>query len=94
MEQQQKSLVEQAGGNAGRYGGFSFGGQEPYGLNPLAKMEMGTVFPNGATAAVLLTFDVEGHYGNGGGSQEKEIANYERICNRLTKTISPRHSMS
>ena len=73
----------------GRYGGFSFGGQQPKGLSPLNKMPAGTTFPNGAKTAILLTFDVEGHYGNGGGSQDKEIANYRRICGKLAQEGVP-----
>ena len=83
MKEQQKSLVEQAQNLLGKYGGFSFGGQQPFGVNPYKQMPTGTTFPNGAKAAILLTFDVESFYGNGTGSQEKEIANYKRITEKI-----------
>ena len=82
-ERLQKSLVEQAGDLAGQYGGFSFGGQHPRGVNPYRRMTTGTVFPNGAEAAILLTFDVEGCYGNGAGAEAEEVINYRRICEKI-----------
>jgi peptidoglycan/xylan/chitin deacetylase (PgdA/CDA1 family) len=84
MSKQQKSLIKQAEDSAGKYGGFSFGGQEPYGVKPYNQMKVGTIFPNGAKTAILLTFDVEGNYGNGTGNQGKEIVNYKRICSKLS----------
>ena len=89
MEQQQKSLTEQAEDLAGKYGGFSFGGRQPCGVKPYKQMEKGMVFPNGARTAIALTLDIEGCYGNGAGSQEKEIANYKRICTKLDKCNVP-----
>lgn len=83
MDRGERSLVEDVKHAAGRWGGFSFGGQEPEGVtvhNPLSK---GVFFPNGSNAAILLTFDVEGNYGNGAGDEDREIENYERICSRL-----------
>jgi len=83
MKNEKHSLVENIKHAAGKYGGFSFGGCQPDGVkvhNPLRK---GIKFPNGAKSALLLTFDVEGNYGNGTGSEDLEIANYDRICRRL-----------
>jgi peptidoglycan/xylan/chitin deacetylase (PgdA/CDA1 family) len=83
MKSEERSLVGDIKHAWGKYGGFSFGGCQPDGVqvhNPLRK---GIQFPNGARSALLLTFDVEGHYGNGKGSEDKEIANYDRICTRL-----------
>jgi peptidoglycan/xylan/chitin deacetylase (PgdA/CDA1 family) len=83
MKDKERSLVGNIKHAAGKYGGFSFGGCQPDGVkvhNPLRK---GIEFPNGAKSALLLTFDVEGNYGNGTGSQDLEIANYDRICTRL-----------
>lgn len=83
MKNEKQSLVENIKHAAGKYGGFSFGGCQPDGVkvhNPLRK---GIKFPNGAKSALLLTFDVEGNYGNGTGSEDLEIANYDLICRRL-----------
>ena len=79
----QRSLVESLKHAEGRYGGFCFGGQTPDGVTTVAPLPPGTVFPNGATAALLLTFDVEGTYSNGTGDMALEVANYERICAKL-----------
>jgi len=79
----QRCLVEGLKHAEGRYGGFCFGGQMPDGVTTVAPLPPGTVFPNGATAALLLTFDVEGTYSNGTGDMTLEVANYERICSRL-----------
>ena len=81
----ERSLIEGDKHMAGRYGGFNFGGQVPDGItvnNPLPK---GVTFPNGAKSAILLTFDVEGNYGNGVGDQEREIANFVPLCNHIAK---------
>ncbi len=78
-----RSLVEGVKHAKGSCGGFCFGGQTPDGVTTLAPLPAGTVFPNGATAALLLTFDVEGTYSNGTGDMALEVANYERICARL-----------
>jgi peptidoglycan/xylan/chitin deacetylase (PgdA/CDA1 family) len=83
MKNKERSLVEDAKHASGKYGGFSFGGCQPEGVqvhNPLAR---GIEFPNGARAALLLTFDVEGNHGNGTGSEDLEVANYDLICSRL-----------
>jgi peptidoglycan/xylan/chitin deacetylase (PgdA/CDA1 family) len=83
MKDEERSLVGNIKHASGKYGGFSFGGCQPDGVkvhNPLRK---GIEFPNGAKSALLLTFDVEGNYGNGTGSEDLEIANYDRICTRL-----------
>ena len=63
----ERSLVEREKHSGGRFGGFCFGGQSPDGVKVVAPLPAGTVFPNGARAALLLTFDVEGTYGNGTG---------------------------
>jgi peptidoglycan/xylan/chitin deacetylase (PgdA/CDA1 family) len=81
--EKERSLVEGVKHARGRYGGFSFGGQTPDGVVVHAPLPAGTVFPNGAAAAVLLTFDVEGTYGNARADQEAEVRNYALICRRL-----------
>ncbi|GJM27434.1 MAG: hypothetical protein DHS20C17_00690 [Cyclobacteriaceae bacterium] len=85
----ERPLVEQTKHAAGQYGGFSFGGVQPDGVQIVNPLEPGTLFPNGAKAAVLLTFDVEGNYGNGTGSVQQEISNYELICSRLRQNGIP-----
>lgn len=79
----QRPLVEEVMHLEGRCGGFSFGGQTPDGVSAVAPLPAGAIFPNGAKAAILLTFDVEGTYGNGTGDMAVEVANYRRITNRL-----------
>lgn len=79
----QRTLVESEKHAGGRFGGFCFGGQTPDGVTRVAPLPPGTIFPNGATAALLLTFDVEGTYGNGIGDLALEVENYRRICARL-----------
>lgn len=83
MERDERSLVEDTKHAAGSYGGFSFGGQEPEGVTVHNPLPEGMLFPKGPAAAILLTFDVEGNYGNGAGDETREIENYERICSRL-----------
>ncbi len=83
MKNQERSLVEDTKHAHGKYGGFSFGGQQPDGVQVHRPLKNGVTFPNGAKAALLLTFDVEGNYGNGMGDTNLEIANYHRICDRL-----------
>jgi len=83
MESEERSLAEDVKHAAGKYGGFAFGGSYPDGVTVVNPLPPGVVFPNGATAALLLTFDVEGNYGNGVGELRTELANYERICARL-----------
>ena len=85
----ERSLVETMKHAEGQFGGFSFGGDQPEGVVVHHPLPTGTVFPNGAKAALLLTFDVEGDYGNGLGDVDVEIANYERICKRLTAKRIP-----
>lgn len=85
MKKKERSLVEEIKHAAGEYGGFCFGGQQADGVTVHKPLPAGTIFPNGATAAVLLTFDVEGNYSNSIGDQAVEIANYERICGQLRK---------
>jgi len=80
---EERSLVENTKHAAGKYGGFSFGGARPDGVKVYKPLERGITFPNGASAALLLTFDVEGNYGNGTGDENLEISNYDRICSRL-----------
>lgn len=79
----ERSLVEDSLHLEGRYGGFCFGGRMPEGVWALNPLPAGTAFPNGARSAILLTFDVEGTYGNGVGDLRCEIDNYFRICERL-----------
>ena len=69
----------------GRYGGFCFGGQQPDGVEVVDPLPRGIAFPNGAKAALLLTFDVEGTYGNGTGNPATEVANYRRLCDHLKR---------
>lgn len=88
-DQPQRSLVENVKHAEGKYGGFCFGGQTPDGVTAADPLPAGTVFSNGATAAFLLTFDVEGTYGNGMGDMALEVANYRRICDRLAKNNIP-----
>jgi len=87
--EQKRSLVEGTKHAQGRYGGFSFGGQIPDGVMVHAPLAKGTVFPNGAAAAVLLTFDVEGTYGNAVGELEVELQNYPSICRTLKTNRVP-----
>ncbi len=81
--EKERRLVEGTKHAQGRYGGFSFGGQTPDGVVVHAPLPKGTVFPNGAAASILLTFDVEGTYGNAVGDMETEIRNYASICQAL-----------
>ncbi len=83
MKSEERGLVENVKHAKGKYGGFSFGGTQPDGVNVIEPLPEGITFPNGAKAALLLTFDVEGNYGNGTGDVQLEIANYYRICDRL-----------
>ncbi len=83
MNNTERSLVEKIKHASGKYGGFSFGGNQPDGVRVLKPLKKGITFPNGAKAALLLTFDVEGNYGNGTGSIDLEISNYTKICDRL-----------
>ncbi|MEN8230532.1 MAG: polysaccharide deacetylase family protein [Bacteroidota bacterium] len=89
MKQKERSLVEHTKHAEGNYGGFSFGGCQPDGVKVHKPLRKGIEFPNGATSALLLTFDVEGNYGNGTGNEELEIANYDRICGRLETNEIP-----
>ncbi len=83
MNLEERSLIENVKHAQGKYGGFSFGGLQPDGVKVHRPLPKGITFPNGAKAALLLTFDVEGNYGNGTGDIQAEIANYYRICDRL-----------
>ncbi len=83
MKNEERSLIENDKHVSGKYGGFSFGGHQPDGVKVYNPLKKGIAFPNGAKAALLLTFDVEGNYGNGIGNVDLEIANYDRICRRL-----------
>ena len=83
MDGKERSLVEDVKHAEGRWGGFSFGGQEPEGVTAVNPLPRDVAFPNGSHTAILLTFDVEGNYGNGAGDEDREIANYERICTKL-----------
>ncbi len=76
-------LLKRISGVKGQYGGHCFGGTQPLGITYRNQMPCGLSFPNGAKGALLLTFDVEGNYGNGTGDTQEEVANYRRICDRL-----------
>ena len=89
MDPKQRALVEDVKHRQGRYGGFCFGGQQPDGVVVRRPLSAGTLFPNGAKAALLLTFDVEGTYGNGTGDMQREIDNYARICDALARNNVP-----
>jgi peptidoglycan/xylan/chitin deacetylase (PgdA/CDA1 family) len=89
MKSAERSLIEQAQCKKGRYGGFCFGGCSPVGVRANTPLPAGTVWPNGARCALLLTFDVEGTYGNGTGDMALEIANYRRICKRMSQAGIP-----
>ncbi|MFH1761929.1 MAG: polysaccharide deacetylase family protein [bacterium] len=89
MKKPERSLVEKDKHARGKYGGFCFGGQHPDGVSVHNALRSGVEFPNGARAALLLTFDVEGTYGNGIGDMKKEIANYKLICEKLTNENIP-----
>ncbi len=64
-------------------GGSSFFGR-PVGVEAVEPLPLPATFPNGARAAVMMTYDVEGFYGNGSGSEALEIRNYSRLAERLT----------
>jgi peptidoglycan/xylan/chitin deacetylase (PgdA/CDA1 family) len=83
MTNKERSLIVNNKHASGKFGGFSFGGCQPDGVRVHRPLSKGIEFPNGARSALLLTFDVEGNYGNGTGNEELEVANYEQICNRL-----------
>jgi peptidoglycan/xylan/chitin deacetylase (PgdA/CDA1 family) len=85
----QRGLIEEVKHKAGHYGGFTFGGQQPDGVSVFQPLPRGCVFPGGARAAVLLTFDVEGHYGNAEADAAAELANYPRICSFLARRGVP-----
>jgi peptidoglycan/xylan/chitin deacetylase (PgdA/CDA1 family) len=85
MQVKQHKLVESIKHIQGKYGGFCFGGQKPDGVYVRNVLPRDTVFPNGAKSAILLTFDAEGTYGNGKGDMQIEIANYKRICKKLSE---------
>ncbi len=86
MDQTQRSLLDSSLHAEGRAGGFSFGGRHPEGVGVVSPLPRGHVFPNGAKAAILLTFDVEGDYGNGAGDVQREIDNYDRILTHLGRS--------
>jgi len=69
----------------GKLGGSSFFGRKPLGARAVNSLPLPISFPGGAKAAILLTFDVEGRYGNGAGDETVEIANYRRIADRLNR---------
>jgi len=89
MSTDERPLIEEVSHREGRCGGFCFGGARPERVEATAPLPEGITFPNGARAAFLLTFDVEGTYGNGTGNLGLEIANYERICARLRANHIP-----
>ena len=73
MKNEKHSLVGNIKHASGKYGGFSFGGCQPDGVKVHNPMGKGIEFPNGAKSALLLTFDVEGNYGNGTGSEDLPV---------------------
>lgn len=85
MNDKQVKLVEEIKHQKGEFGGFSFGGQQPDGVNAHNPLPQAMIFPNGAKAAILLTFDVEGNFGNGAGDELKEVSNYKKISDCLSK---------
>ncbi len=89
MNKKERSLVESVKHLKGKYGGFSFAGLLPEGVTVCNPLPKGITFPNGAKSAILLTFDVEGTYGNGKGDMQLEIANYKKICRMLTDNKIP-----
>jgi peptidoglycan/xylan/chitin deacetylase (PgdA/CDA1 family) len=89
MKNKERSLIEDTKHASGKYGGFSFGGSQPDGVRVHHPLRKGIEFPNGARSALLLTFDVEGNYGNGTGNEDLEISNYNRICARLEASGIP-----
>jgi len=64
------------GVHEGVVGGSTIGGGPIAGFEQVDPLRPGAVFPNGARSAILFTYDVEGCYGNGTGSEAEEIANY------------------
>ena len=83
MSASQKDIAADLLPRNGQYGGSSFFGKNPIGLKALDPMPLPATFPNGAKAAVLMTYDVEGTYGNGQGDMAAEIANYFRMADKL-----------
>jgi peptidoglycan/xylan/chitin deacetylase (PgdA/CDA1 family) len=83
MDEGQRDIIALGAPRHGKFGGSSFFGANPIGLTAEAPLSLPTTFPNGAQAAVLMTFDVEGTYGNGQGDMAVEVENYFRICERL-----------
>jgi len=80
-----QDLTETASPRVGRFGGSSFFGSNPVGARAVDPLPMPRVFPNGATAAGILTFDVEGRYGNSAEDMDQEIRNYDRIGPRMAE---------
>ena len=89
MKKAERSLIKDTAFHIGNCGGFPFGGKQPQGIEKITILSPGTTFPNGAECAILLTFDVEGNYGNGTGDTELEISNYRRICQKLSERNIP-----
>jgi len=83
MDNSRKDLTADALPRNARFGGSSFFGMDPVGARAVRPLPLPAVFPNGARAAALLTFDCEGTYGNGAGDMDLEVRNYFRICDRL-----------
>lgn len=85
MDDSERSLVENVKHKYGKCGGFCFASQQPDLTFAHRPMSSEQTYPNGAKTALLLTFDVEGQYGNGTGSTEKEVQNYKIICEEIKK---------
>ena len=85
MSKTERDITADALPRNGQWGGSSFFGKNPLGLEAAERMALPATFPNGARAAALMTFDCEGTYGNGAGDMAVEVKNYFRMCERLEK---------
>jgi len=83
MADSERDIAQDAQPRNGRFGGSSFFGTRPIGLDVADALALPATFPGGARAAALMTFDCEGNYGNGIGDMAVEVKNYFRICDKL-----------
>lgn len=74
-----RDIKAMMGMHDGLVGGSTFAGGPIEGFEQVRPLRPGATFPNGARAAVLFTYDVEGCYGNGIGDVQEEVANYFTI---------------
>ena len=98
MKNEKHSLVGNIKHASGKYGGFSFGGCQPDAVKVHNPMGKGIEFPNGAKSPLLLTFDVEGNYGNGTGSEDlpvldEDVGPFWLTSTRIQKRISATSSI-